>query len=179
MTLQQAPRLETERLLLKHFTLDDFSALKACWADPEMVKISHGEMPTSEAIWGRLLRYIGHWQALGYGYWAVFEKATNQYIGAFGFQDAHRDITPALPYPEAGWTLVAEARGKGYANEGVAAILRWADEALPSPLCCIIAEDNARSNHLAERFHFRYEDTRDYRGKKVRLLIRPRASHRV
>ena len=41
-----------------------------------MVKINGGEVPTAEAVWARLLRYIGHWQALGYGYWAVFEKAT-------------------------------------------------------------------------------------------------------
>jgi len=176
MPIQQAPRLETERLVLKQFTLDDFPALQACWADPEMIKLNRGELPTSEFIWSRLLRYIGHWHALSYGYWAVFEKTTNLYMGAFGFQDAHRDITPALPCPEAGWTLIADARGKGYASEAIAAILHWADNTLPSDICCIIAEENQRSNYLAERYGFRFQHHRCYRGKQVRLLIRPQHS---
>lgn len=175
MTGQQAPQLETERLILKPFTPDDFAALKTCWADPEMLKLNGGEHPTSEAIWTRLLRYIGHWQVLGYGYWAVFEKATNRYVGSFGFQDAHRDITPALPYPEAGWTLIAEARSKGYATEGVAAILQWADRTFTSPVCCIIDEENQRSRFLAERFGFRFQHYVSYRGKEVCLLVRPSA----
>ncbi|WP_270220726.1 GNAT family N-acetyltransferase [Kosakonia cowanii] len=172
MALQQAPRIETERLILKQFTLDDFPALQACWSTPEMAKISGGEIPTAEAVWARLLRYIGHWQALGYGYWAVFEKATNQYAGAFGFQDAHRDTTPKLEYPEAGWTLIPEVRGKGYASEALTAILLWADNTFASPVCCIIAEENKRSNYLAERFGFELQNYVRYRGKQVRLLVR-------
>lgn len=172
MVIQQAPQIETEHLILKQFTLDDFPALKACWSTPEMAKISGNENPTAEMIWTRLLRYIGHWQALGYGYWAVFEKSTNHYAGAFGFQDAHRDITPELAYPEAGWTLMPEVRGKGYASEALTAILLWADRTFSSPLCCIIDEENKRSNYLAERFGFEFQRYVTYRGKQVRLLVR-------
>ena len=86
MIFQQAPQLETERLILKHFTLEDFSALQACWADPEMVKINGGEVPTAEAVWARLLRYIGHWQALGYGYWAVLKKQHIFILARLGFR---------------------------------------------------------------------------------------------
>lgn len=172
MLTQQAPQLETENLILKQFTLDDFPALKACWTTPEMAKINGGENPTAEIVWTRLLRYIGHWQALGYGYWAVFEKSTNRYAGSFGFQDAHRDTTPELEYPEAGWTLIPEFRGKGYANEALAAILHWADKTFSSPVCCIINEDNTRSNYLAERFGFQFQSYVNYRGKQVRLLVR-------
>ena len=101
-----------------------------------MAKINGGENPTAEMVWTRLLRYIGHWHALGYGYRAVFEKTTGRYAGSFGFQDAHRDITPELKYPEAGWTLIPEVRGKGYASEALAAVLLWAepDIFLPSVL---------------------------------------------
>ena len=172
MTFQDAPRLETERLILKQFTLDDFPALMACWSTPEMIKINGGEKPTTESVWSRLLRYIGHWQALGYGYWAVFEKTTGRYAGSFGFQDVHRDITPQLKYPEAGWTLIPEVQGKGYASEALAAVLLWADQTLSSPLCCIIDEENKRSNHLAERFGFQFQDYVNYRGKQVRMLVR-------
>ncbi|WP_435953239.1 GNAT family N-acetyltransferase [Dryocola sp. BD626] len=172
----EAPRLETDRLVLRHFTLDDFDALAACWADPEMVKFIGGGLPQSaEMSWGRLLRYIGHWQALGYGYWAVFEKDTRRYIGSFGFQDAHRDLTPALEHPEAGWTLIPAVHGKGYATEALAAIIDWADTAFTGPVCCIIDDDNQRSIHLAERFGFRFEHYVTYHVKQVRMLARPKS----
>lgn len=172
----EAPRLETDRLVLRHFTLDDFDALAACWADPEMVKFIGGGLPQSaEMSWCRLLRYIGHWQALGYGYWAVFEKDTSRYIGSFGFQDAHRDLTPALEHPEAGWTLIPAVHGKGYATEALAAIIDWADTAFTGPVCCIIDDDNQRSIHLAERFGFRFEHYVTYHGKQVRMLARPKS----
>ncbi len=65
-------------------------------------------------------------------------------------------------------------RGKGYANEALAAILGWADQTFTSPVCCIIAEENQRSNYLAERFGFQYQSHVTYRNKNVRLLIRPK-----
>jgi len=172
MIAQQAPQLETARLILRQFALSDFPELMASWATPEMAKINGGENPTAEIVWSRLLRYIGHWHALSYGYWAVIEKTTGSYIGAFGFQDAHRDITPALKYPEAGWTLIPEVRGKGYASEALTAILLWADKTFSSSVCCIIDEENKRSNYLAERFGFEFQGYVNYHGKSVRMLIR-------
>lgn len=172
MIIKQAPQLETERLILRHFTLNDFPALKSSWATPEMAKINGGETPISEMVWSRLLRDIGHWQMLGYGYWAVLEKSTGCYVGTIGFQDAHRDITPKLEYPEAGWSLIPEARGKGYATEALAIILRWGDMQFSSPICCIIDEENIPSNHLAERFGFQFQTYASYRNKQVRLMVR-------
>lgn len=169
-----APRLETERLVLRHFTLDDFPDLAACWADPEMVKFIGGGQPQGpEMTWGRLLRYIGHWQALGYGYWGVFEKDNGRHIGAFGFQNAYRELTPALEFPEAGWTLIPSVHGKGYATEALAAILHWADCEFTTPVCCIVDNDNLRSIHLAERFGFQFQHNVDYHGKQIKMFIRP------
>ncbi|RKQ38207.1 GNAT family N-acetyltransferase [Enterobacter sp. R1(2018)] len=169
----QAPELETERLTLRQITLDDFDDLAACWADPEMVKfLGGGEPQSAEMSWGRLLRYIGHWQALGYGYWAVVEKASGRYVGSVGFQNAHRDITPALEYPEAGWSLIPAVHGRGYATEALAAILKWADNAFKGPVCCIIDVDNQRSLRLAERFGFQFQHYVGYHDKQVRMLIR-------
>lgn len=174
--LTQAPTLETPRLLLRQFTLDDYDALAACWASPETVKYIGGQRQDGEMSWGRLLRYIGHWQLLGYGYWAVCEKATGQVIGSVGIQNLKRNLTPQLEYPEAGWTLSPTAGGKGFATEALTAMLAWADSVFAEPICCIIDEDNLRSIRLAERMGFQFKHYVEYHNKTIRMMVRPVAA---
>lgn len=175
--LTQAPTLETPRLLLRQLTLDDYDALAACWASPETVKYIGGGQPhDGELSWGRLLRYIGHWQLLGYGYWAVCEKASGQFIGTVGIQNQKRNLTPVLEYPEAGWTLSPAAGGKGFATEALTAILAWADSTFLGPLCCIIDDDNQPSIRLAERVGFQFRHYVEYHNKTIRMMVRPAAS---
>lgn len=60
-----APTLETERLILRPHRVQDFEAVAALWAEPEVVRFISGTPSAPEESWARLLRYIGHWQALG------------------------------------------------------------------------------------------------------------------
>lgn len=172
--LTQAPTLETSRLRLRQLTLDDYEALVTCWANPDTVRyIGSGQPQDSEMSWGRLLRYIGHWQLLGYGYWAVCEKESGLLVGTMGIQDQKRNLTPRLKYPEAGWTLSPTATGQGYATEALTAILAWADSNFTEPLCCIIDDDNLPSLRLAERMGFQFRHYVEYHNKRVRMLVRP------
>lgn len=98
-----APRLTTERLILDAYTLDDFDAIATMSADPQVMRyIGGGAGRDREESWGRLLRYLGHWQLLGYGYWAVREKHSGQFIGSLGFANYQREISPPLEAPEMG-----------------------------------------------------------------------------
>lgn len=169
----RAPTLETVRLILRHLTIDDFDALARSWASAETVKYMGGVPQDLEMSWGRLLRYIGHWQVLGYGYWAVCEKTSGQFVGALGIQNQKRDINPALEYPEAGWVLLPEACGKGYATEALTAVLQWSDTHLAVPLCCIIDDDNTPSIQLAEKMGFQFRHYADYHHKSVGMMVRP------
>lgn len=123
--INTAPTLITERLRLDAHTLDDFDSLAALWADPLVVRYIGGTPRDREDSWGRLMRYVGHWALLGYGYWAVRDKQSGEYLGSIGFSNFLRDITPALDAPEMGWTLVSSAHGKGYATEALRAALAW------------------------------------------------------
>ena len=91
-----APILETERLKLRGHRLDDFVHCAAMWADPIVTKHIGGRPFTEEESWTRLLRYVGHWALLGFGYWVVEEKITGSFIGEAGFADYKRDIDPPL-----------------------------------------------------------------------------------
>jgi RimJ/RimL family protein N-acetyltransferase len=62
----EAPRLETERLVLRAHRVEDFPDLAALWSDPLVTRFISGVPQTPEESWSRLLRYAGHWLLLGY-----------------------------------------------------------------------------------------------------------------
>jgi RimJ/RimL family protein N-acetyltransferase len=90
------PILETERLRLRSHRAGDLDACCAVWADPTVVLHTTGKVQTREEVWARILRYIGHWELMGYGLWAVEEKAGGSFIGEAGFADFKRELDPPL-----------------------------------------------------------------------------------
>lgn len=146
------PVLETERLRLRGHSVADFDALAAMWADESTVRFIGGKTSSVEESWARLHRYLGHWAALGHGYWLIEEKASGAYVGDVGFATFKRTMEPPLDEPEHGWSLAAWARGRGYANEAVGASLRWAQAHFPkAAFVCMISPDNAASIRLAQK----------------------------
>ncbi len=126
-----APVLTTARLRLRPHVLADYDAACAMWADPIVTQFIGGKPSTPQQTWARLLTYVGHWQVLGFGYWAIESKATGVFIGEIGFADFHRDIIPAMRgVPELGFALASSEHGNGYATEAVGAVLSWGDEHL-------------------------------------------------
>jgi RimJ/RimL family protein N-acetyltransferase len=172
----EAPMLETSRLVLRAHRIGDFDALAALWADPEVVRHITGRPSTREESWSRLLRYAGHWRLLGFGYWAVEERATGRFIGNVGLADHKRLIEPSLDgVPEVGWVIAPAAHGEGYASEAVGAALTWADLNLTEPETgCIIAPDNATSLRVAEKAGFREVARTTYGGKDTIMFRRVR-----
>src|SRR5690242_18830997 len=116
--------IETPRLLMRPHTLADYAATAAMWAEPAVVKYISGTPSTPEQSYSRLLRYAGHWEMLGYGYWVVEDRASGRFIGEVGFADYRREIDPPLHgMPELGWALAPDAHGHGYATEAVKAAI--------------------------------------------------------
>lgn len=142
-------RLETERLVLAPHTVADFPDMAALWADAAVVSAIGLEVAGPVQTWARLLRFAGLWPLLGYGYWAVRERATGRFVGDLGFGDFHREVTPSISgLPEAGWVLAGAAQRHGYAREAMGAALAWLDQRFERSVC-LIAPDNGRSLTLA------------------------------
>jgi len=157
--LTLAPILETERLILRPHSADDFDDCVAMWRDPQVVRYTIGTESPPQRTWMRLLAYRGLWSLLGFGYWAVQSKSGGRYIGELGFADFHRNLDPSIDgIPEIGWALATETHGQGYATEALRVVVAWGDAHLSARrTACIIHRDNTVSIHLARKFGYLIE----------------------
>lgn len=168
--------LITERLTLTPVGPGDLDDLVALWGDPDFATAIFPAPLSSEDVWFRLLRDIGHWEALGYGNWAIRETATGDYVGSVGVLDYRRILNPPFDAPELGWGVAPRFQGKGLAFEAVSAALAWCDDTLNARrTVCMISPDNAPSHALAARAGYvRYAET-TYKDAPVVLLERAAA----
>jgi len=166
--------LETERLRLRAYRVEDFPIIAAMWSDPIVNRYTTVQPLPPEETWAKTLRNAGLWSLLGFGYWALEEKATGGFVGELGFADFKRDIQPSLEgIPEMGWVLMSRVHGKGYATEAARCALQWATEHCGAKRAvCIIHDGNAPSVRVAEKCGFReYQHTR-YKDHDVTIYSR-------
>jgi RimJ/RimL family protein N-acetyltransferase len=152
------PTLESERLTFRGHRLDDLGECAAMWGDPQVTRHIGGVPFALEEVWARLLRYVGHWELLGFGYWVIREKASGRFVGEVGFADFKRPLDPPLGAPEMGWALASWSHGRGKSN------LR------ASRTACIIDPGNLASIHVAEKCGFKETSRTSYKGKPVFLF---------
>ncbi len=116
--------LETERLVLRRFTMADLDGLVGLDADPEVMHFVTGGLPTSrDTIEGEVLpTFLGYYEEFeGYGFWAAVERSSGEFLGWFHLRP-REDSAPGEV--ELGYRLRRSAWGKGYATEGSRAVIR-------------------------------------------------------
>jgi RimJ/RimL family protein N-acetyltransferase len=169
----QAPVVETDRLILRGYRLGDFPLYAAMWADPDVTRhIADGAPRPEEDSWKSFLSASGHWELLGFGTWAVEERATGQYVGSVGFAERMRDRGPDLEgAPELGYSFVSSAGGKGFATESAKAAVEWARAHFGKMrLIAIVAPGNLASIRVAEKCGFR-ERSRGLSAGRLRMFF--------
>lgn len=174
LPMPNALTFETDRLVLRPHVRDDFDGSFAMWTDADVTRFIGGKPSTREEVWARLLRYIGHWKLLGFGYWVVSEKATGRFLGEVGFADYHRDIEPSLDgQPEIGWAFAPHAQGQGFATEAVHGALRWSDAQWPdSKIVCLVTPENTASLRVATKCGFIEQRYTSYKNQPTIVLHR-------
>lgn len=115
--------LETERLILRRFTEADVDNLVELDSDPAVMRFINGGRPTrrdeiENDILPRFLQYYERFA--GYGFWAVVEKSTGEFLGWFHFRPPEGSSPDE---PELGYRLRTSAWGKGYGTEGSRALI--------------------------------------------------------
>ncbi|MEM8754941.1 MAG: GNAT family N-acetyltransferase [Pseudomonadota bacterium] len=170
--MSEPPTIETARLRLRPPRREDFVDLRRVWTTPHVYRHVGGAPSTAAESWARLLRYVGHWRIMGFGFWAVEDRGSGRYLGEVGFMDFRREVEPPFDAPEAGWVLDAP-RGAGLATEAMEAALAWA-EGRPAlaRLHALIAEENAASIRVAEKLGFGARRRVAYRDRGVLAFTR-------
>ena len=173
--LSSAPRLETERLILRNFNRDDLDALAATLGDIEVVRHLTGEPISREDSLRRMFMAVGQWPVTGLGTWAVERKEDQRLVGHVGFFDMERDMVPSLAgLPEMGWIFETSVHGQGIAREACEAALVWLDASHgPVEVPAIIGIDNIASLKLAEKLGFVREADGIYKGEPIAVVRRP------
>jgi RimJ/RimL family protein N-acetyltransferase len=85
--------LETERLVLRQFTMSDLDNLADLDADPDVMRFITGGLATSrDEIKDNLLPGFVAWYRRpgGYGCWAADQKSTGAFLGWFRFHPRPR-----------------------------------------------------------------------------------------
>jgi RimJ/RimL family protein N-acetyltransferase len=123
---KSAPTLTTPRLILRAHVRGDYDGLHSMWSDKVVTQFIGGRPSTPQDSWFRLMRYLGHWPMMGFGYFACVERETGRYVGDMGIANHKRGLHPDFDdAPETGWVLSPDAFGKGYATEAMKAVLDW------------------------------------------------------
>jgi RimJ/RimL family protein N-acetyltransferase len=142
---------------LRAFQRDHFSVYAAMWADPEVAQYLGGKPSTTEESWFRILRLVGHWVLMGFGYWAVYQRGSEFFVGIVGFGNFKREIDPPFgDAPELGYAFTSAGQRNGFATEAATAAIRWLErERGRERTVCMITLQNTRSIRLAEKLGYR------------------------
>ena len=137
---------DAERLVLRAFTKHDFEPFATIVSDPEVVRFLDDGAPISrEECWRGMALFIGHWTLRSYGWWAVEDRHSGEFLGRIGLYNPE-----GWPGIEVGWLLRRDVWGAGLATEGAIAALRFAFDVVEAThVISLIDPRNTRSVRVA------------------------------
>ena len=159
-----AVTLTTRRLILRAFRASDLDAYAEICADPQVTRFLGAGTPLSrEDTWRQMAMFLGHWDLLGYGMWALEEGASGRLLGRVGFLNPE-----GWPGFELGWALGRAHWNRGFATEAAHAALYHAfTELARTHVISLIYPENTASIRVAEKLGESFEREMDIFGKRV------------
>jgi ribosomal-protein-alanine N-acetyltransferase len=165
--------IETERLLLRPFTMADLDDLCLIFSDPEVVKYLGKGLPAKREETEYALRsIIRHRKRHGYGRWAVIFKRTRELIGYGGLRSFHG--TPELVY-----LLSKSYWGCGLATElALAALKHGFDKLRFKRIVAMANQANMASQRVMEKVGMTFEKTAHICNMDIVCYSLSRATYR-
>ena len=145
MRKTEAPKLETQRLVLRRLTEADIPFMLRMFDDDAVRKHLGGRPPRDEHSMLKMVRRRHDKK------WAVTLRDTGEYLG-----EVHIGKVVENTIGEIGYLFLREHWGKGYAREAVAAMMGHAFETLKlKRLWATVDDGNERSKKLLEKSEFK------------------------
>ncbi len=155
------PERKTERLILRAFTAADRHPFAAMNADREVMTYMSRSLDRAASDLF-LARIQEHWEADGFGLWAIERLDDGAFLGFAGLS-APSFKAPFMPAVEVGWRRARTAGGHGYATEAGAAALDHGFEALGlAEIVSFTAVGNERSRRVMERLGMTHDPADDF-----------------
>lgn len=147
--------LETPRLTLRRFTLDDDAFVLEMVNDPDWIRYigDRGVRTLEDARAYIRDRTLAQYERLGFGMWVATLRGTGEVVGSCGLvrRDSLEDV-------DIGFAFLARHRGRGYAGEAAAAVLEYGVKEIGlRRIVAIVSPDNHRSIRVLERIGMRFE----------------------
>jgi ribosomal-protein-alanine N-acetyltransferase len=146
--------LETQRLLLRAFTLDDVDALYQLMTVPEVIRyVGNRPAQSKQDTLDYLIQHpLRDYQLYGYGRFACVWKKTGQVIGFSGIK-----FLEELQQTELGYRFLPQYWRQGLATEAGQAVIRFAQDLGLTRLIAVIHPENEGSKQVALRLGFQPE----------------------
>ena len=154
--------LETERLILRTWLLNDLKDFFEIYGDAEVWRNidPQGVFQSEDAARRALRQGIAYQQEHGISHWATVEKAMGKVIGACGLNlfDGGPELELVYHFAPAYW-------GRGYATEAAGACLRYAFAELHAPrVVASIKAENVASGRVLEKIGFIRQESKRING---------------
>jgi RimJ/RimL family protein N-acetyltransferase len=114
--------VETERLVLRRFTMNDADLLWELDNDPVVMRYVPDLPPSREEVVEDMLpAFLSYYERFdNFGFWAAIEKKSGRFLGWFHFRAG---VGAPVSEPELGYRLHRFAWNQGYATEGSRALI--------------------------------------------------------
>ena len=159
--------IETARLRLRPYTLDDLDRLTVILSNPEVMRYSpRGPIPKGKEkqVTREIIEYfIEHWEKYGFGVWAAIDKNTGKLIGHCGL-----NCLPNTPDIEVIYRFDQNFWNQGIATEATKASLQYGFEILKLyKIIAIASPKHIASRRVMEKSGFKYEKEAHFYKIKV------------
>jgi RimJ/RimL family protein N-acetyltransferase len=145
----------TNRLLLRTPQIEDLDAYVAVFTHPEVsawMRPDPQPPATAADIEAMVEGDRREWEELGFGPWAVFDRAEDSFVGRVGLQPRNLEGEEAI---EVAWAIDPARHGEGLATEAALAALKLARQAGLDEVVALVQPTNLASRAVAAKAGFR------------------------
>jgi RimJ/RimL family protein N-acetyltransferase len=161
--VESLKNIETERLYLREFTLDDSQNLSKVLSDPEAMQY-YPEPFNQEKVEKWIRWNLDNYKKYNHGLWAVILKDEESFLGDCGIT---MQLIDQEQVPEIGFHILKDYWNKGYATEAAIACKHYAFDVLGySKVFSYTSLRNIPSQKVAEKMGMQVYKIFEKNGEK-------------